>query len=119
GGMPPAASGQAYAITDTARPAIAAGPMTPIPGRSLPPGWTQGPQGRSLDEAPRVANVPANGPAGGPLMLPGSSYLRDEVIIGDIEGQGVLDRPGSDVFGADPAQGTLITPETDPFAVRR
>jgi hypothetical protein len=58
-------------------------------------------------------------PAGAPLMLPGSSYLRDEVIIGDIEGQGVIDRPGSDVFGADPAQGGYITPENDPFAVRR
>jgi hypothetical protein len=119
GGSVPVGNGQAYAMTDAARPALAAGPMTTIPDRSLPPGWTQGPQGRSLDEAPRVASALANGPAGGPLMLPGSSYLRDEVIIGDLEGQGVIDRPGSDVFGADPVQGGLITPETDPFAVRR
>jgi hypothetical protein len=110
-------AGQSYPIPDAARRAVAAGPLSPIPDRSLPPGWTQGPQGRPLDEGPRVASVQQ--PAGAPLMLPGASYLRDEVIIGDIEGQGVIDRPGSDVFGADPAQGGYITPENDPFAVRR
>jgi hypothetical protein len=117
GNMAPAAAGHAYAMTDTARPAMAAGPMSPIPSRSLPPGWTQGPQGsaRQPEESARVASAPA----GGPLMLPGASYLRDEVVIGDLEGQGVIDRPGSDVFGADPVQNGLITPENDPFAIRR
>ncbi len=108
-------TGQAYAGQSYPM----SGPIAAIPERSLPPGWTQGPAGRPLDDAPRVARAEPSQPGGGPIRLPGSSYLNDEVIIGDHDGQGVLDRPGSDVFGADPAREGLITPETDPFAIRR
>ncbi len=46
----------------------------------------------------------------GPLLLPGSEPLNEEIILGDDEGTGVLDQEGQDQ--AQPA----ITPQNDPFA---
>jgi hypothetical protein len=49
---------------------------------------------------------------GGPLMLPGSVPPTEEVILGDEEGNGVLDemQQGEGETG--------ITPRNDPFAYR-
>ena len=89
----------------------------PVPERALPPGWNAGPAGRPI-QLPHGHNQIASGPSpGGPLMLPGSAYLRDEVIVGDLEGKGILDHPGSDMISSDPNAQELITPESDPFAV--
>jgi hypothetical protein len=59
-----------------------------------------------------MAEAPA---LGGPIRLPGSVYLREEIIEGDLEGQGVLDRAGIEPDVGEGAE--LITPENDPFAV--
>ncbi len=87
-----------------------AAPRAAEPYGAQASGWSRGPQGMPLTQPGQAAT------SGGPLMLPGTSYLRDEVVVGDLEGQGVLDRPGSDMTSSDP-NADLITPENDPFAV--
>ncbi len=86
------------------------------PRRDLPPpdparGWTaldaqrQAPFGvrpQQVARAPQLngsasSQVPVNGPAG-PIRLPGSGYVSEEVVVGDVEGE-------------------MIDPDNDPFAL--
>lgn len=79
------------------------------PRRDLPPpdparGWTALNSEQQAPFQPRAAQASARplAPAlpqatGGPIRLPGSGYVSEEVVIGDVEGE-------------------MIDPETDPFA---
>lgn len=76
-------------------------------------------QRRYIEEAPRTQQMtpryqpqPLPSEARGPLVLPGSVPPTEELIVGDDEGNGVLDMPGSE-------QGQEITPQDDPFAYGR
>lgn len=93
------------------QPALAMSAPQSAPERRLPPGWVQGPPAAAR---PQLAEAP---PVGGPIRLPGSVALGEEVIEGDLEGQGVLDRTGEDPMTGDSLGGELITPENDPFAI--
>ena len=59
----------------------------------------------------RVWREPLPSEARGPLQLPGSTPPTEEMILGDDEGNGVLD-----MEGFDQAQPAEITPQNDPFA---
>lgn len=74
-------------------------------------------QRRYIEERPQQPRSPYQPPPtpsqmGGPLMLPGSMPPTEEVILGDEEGNGVLDemQQGEGETG--------ITPRNDPFAYR-
>lgn len=76
-------------------------------------------QRRYIDEAPRTQQMtpryqPEAPPseARGPLMLPGSVPPTEELVVGDDEGNGVVDVPGQE-------QAEAITPQNDPFAYGR
>jgi hypothetical protein len=115
-------------------PLVASGPLLRQPGDGLrPPGGLSGGypvasrggaqglelQQRFLEEYDRTPLNPPryNRPqalpseARGPLQLPGSTPLSEEIILGDDEGTGVLD-----MEGFDQAQPAEITPQNDPFA---
>jgi hypothetical protein len=118
-------------------PLVASGPLLRQPSDGLrPPGSLQNgypvvvnrAQANSLDGQRRYIEEPGTQPlnpprsqAGytprplpseqrGPLVLPGSMPMNEEMIIGDDDGTGVLDQEGYDQ--AQPA----ITPQNDPFA---
>ncbi|NLZ39916.1 MAG: extensin [Comamonadaceae bacterium] len=81
------------------------------PDSAPPPGWMAGPQ-----PAQRLQTAEAPSP-GGPIRLPGSVALREEIVEGDIDGRGVFDRMETDPAAGDNLGGDLISPERDPFAV--
>lgn len=64
---------------------------------------------RTQQMTPRYQPQALPSEARGPLMLPGSVPPTEELIVGDDEGNGILDMPGSE-------QGQEITPQNDPFA---
>lgn len=64
---------------------------------------------RAQQMTPRYQPQALPSEARGPLMLPGSVPPTEELIVGDDEGNGILDMPGSE-------QGQEITPQNDPFA---
>jgi hypothetical protein len=119
-------------------PMVAGGPLLRQPGEGLrPPGGVGGgypvasragngldAQARFLEEYDRTplnpprynrpnsgAYQPLPSEARGPLQLPGSTPPTEEMILGDDEGNGVLD-----MEGFDQAQPAEITPQNDPFA---
>ncbi|MGX1788094.1 extensin family protein [Bosea sp. NPDC055332] len=73
-------------------------------------------QRRYLEEAPqqtspRYQPQPMPSDMRGPLQLPGSVPPTEELIVGDEEGNGILD-------GAQPGEEPPINPRNDPFAYR-
>jgi hypothetical protein len=69
---------------------------------------------RSPLNPPRYNAQPLPSERRGPLALPGSVPPSEEIILGDDEGNGVMD-----MEGFDQAQPAEITPQTDPFAHRQ
>ncbi|WP_181832610.1 extensin family protein [Bosea caraganae] len=90
----------------------------PVAHQSVP-GGLEG-QRRYIEEAPQRPQqmTPRYQPealpseARGPLMLPGSVPPTEDLVVGDVEGNGIIDVPGQE-------QGEEITPQNDPFAVGR
>ncbi|WP_131858113.1 extensin family protein [Bosea sp. BK604] len=68
----------------------------------------QAPQ-RTQQMTPRYQPEALPSEARGPLMLPGSVPPTEELIVGDDDGNGVVDVPGQE-------QAEEITPQSDPFA---
>ena len=115
-------------------PLVASGPLLRQPTEALrPPGTVQGGYplayrgGASLDAQRRYIEEPSSEPLNqprqnrayaepapsvtrGPLQLPGSVPPTEEMIIGDDEGNGVLDQDGMD------QSAPAISPRNDPFA---